>query len=74
MFGIGVLVNDKILGQHSSPILMTCSQPFEQFTNSGQGENYGDSADLKKLDIPEKSTIKLLFQGWQSPFCFISYT
>ena len=53
---------------------MTCSQPFEQFTNSGQGENYGDSADLKKLDIPEKSTIKLLFQGWQSPFCFISYT
>lgn len=29
-----------------------------------QGENHGDSADLKRLDIPEKSTIEVLFQDW----------
>ena len=36
---------------------------LEYITNVQQTENYGDSANLQKLEIPEKSTLKIIFQG-----------
>ncbi len=41
-----------------------CMFGFGVLVDKVSGENYRDSADLKKLDIPEKSTIELISQGW----------
>jgi hypothetical protein len=36
---------------------------LNSIANIQQTENYGDSAELKKLEIAEKPALKILFQG-----------